>query len=95
MSEFLNGVPHTKHGIDKLELMIKFMPVVEARGSRQINKSLDKLKSFLVEKLKRGITPQENIDLLQGCLDYTRSYAATTERTKAMNYLFNLEFIKA
>lgn len=94
MDTIIDTSMKTKHGIDKLNLMLFFMPVLDAGSGNQLNKAMDKLKSFLVEKLKRGITAEENISLLQGCLDYTKSDAGTPERFAAMNYLFELKFLK-
>ncbi len=84
----------TKQGLDTLDVMLLFIPIIESRSFNKANKDIDKLKSWLVEKLKRGITPQENINLLQGLLEYVRSEPMTNEREKAMKYLFEAEFLE-
>lgn len=38
----------TKHGVDKLTLMIFFISVFEGKSGKQVRKSFDKLKSFIV-----------------------------------------------
>lgn len=83
----------TKHGIEKLELMVRFMSVLEI-GESTAEKEFNRFKSWMVEKLKREITPQEEFDLMQGILDYVKSDPATNERFAAMKVLFNMEFIK-
>ncbi len=82
----------TKHGIDKLDIMIKIMRIVTSKG-RKISTNFDKFKSFLVQQLQRGLTPAEIRDLSKGLLDYINSEEGSNERFKAMEYLFNLEFL--
>lgn len=82
-----------KYGIEPLDMMIRFMFVIES-NPRDAKQSLNKIKSYLVEKLKRGITPKENIDLLEGILNYLQSEPATNEREVAMKYLFGLKFLQ-
>ncbi len=83
----------TKFGIDRLRLMLFFMPLLEANSSKKADRTLNRLKSFLVQQIKRGITAKENLDLLQGCYEWVKSDAQTNERLKAMDYLFDLEFL--
>lgn len=82
----------TIHGIDKLDIMIHFISVIETKNSK-VKSEFNRFKSFLVEKLKRGLTPQEEINLAEGIVKYLQSEQETNERIKAMNYLFNLEFL--
>lgn len=82
----------TKHGIDKLEIMVNLISVIEAKPSK-CKQELNRFKSFLVEKLKRGLTPQEEIAFMEGMVKYIQSDEATNERLNSMNYLFNLEFL--
>lgn len=82
----------TKYGIDKTKLMVRFIPVIEATTEKKIDKGLNKLKSFLVQQIKRGITPQENLALLE-IRNYIISDSGTNERMDAIEYLFNLKFI--
>lgn len=82
----------TKHGLDKLELMVRFISVIEADASKG-KKEFTRMKSWLVEKLKRGLTPQENIALAEGILKYLQSEPMTDERTEAMKYLFDANFL--
>jgi hypothetical protein len=83
----------TKYGIDRTKLMIRFIPIIEAKTEKAIDREINKMKSFLVQQIKRGITPQENIALLEGVRNYIISDSATNERMAAMKYLFNLDFI--
>lgn len=83
----------TKYGIDKTRLMLRFIPVIHATTEKKIDKGLNKLKSFLVQQIKRGITPQENLALLEGIRNYIISDSGTNERMDAIDYLFNLKFI--
>ena len=85
----------TKFGIDQLDVAIMLLPIIESRGNHQASKALNRFKSFLVQKLKRGITSTEEINLMQGLLDYVRSEPGTNERMKAINYLNELEFLQA
>jgi hypothetical protein len=79
-----------KHGIDKLQLMAKLMPILEGQ---KVKSNYNKLKSYLVSQLKRGITPREEENLCQAIVDYVQSDAASNERIRAMDNLFNLKFI--
>lgn len=83
----------TKFGIEKVNLMLKVIEVVESRGNDKLRKSIDRLKSFLVQQMQRGLTRNEEIGLLQALRDYSRSEPATDERAKSMERLFDLEFI--
>ena len=88
----------TKFGIDKLSLMIAFMPVLDIDSDskdwkEKLNESIDELKSFLSTNIKRDLTETEHVNMLKGLKDYACSDSATNERMKAMEYLFNLEFI--
>ena len=94
MRTFLEEELKTKNGgFDKLNVMLSFMPVLEAIDEKELDNGLVKLNSFIVELIKRELTPQEEIGLLQGCKNYVGSDCATNERIEAMNYLFELEFL--
>lgn len=80
----------TRHGIDRFLLMLKFIEVIEGKSKT----GFIRLKSFIVQQIKRGITRQEEEDLLNGILRYIRSEPSTTEREEAMKYLFGAEFMK-
>lgn len=82
----------TKHGIDKLQLMVKFIHVFECEP-RNAKSELNKLKSYLVSQLHRGIHPEEDLNLYNGILAYIQSEPATNGRTEAMKYLFELTFL--
>lgn len=94
MDKFFDQQMKTKHGVDKTDLMIRFMPVLEARGSRKLRNSFNRLKSFICQQIKRGITPQEDIRLSEGILKYVQSDPGTNERFQAMDYLFELKFLE-
>jgi tRNA C32,U32 (ribose-2'-O)-methylase TrmJ len=82
----------TASGIDKLRLMLKFMSVLDAdenKGKREFGK----LKSWLYSQLKRKITTEEEVSLLEGIVNYLHSEPGTPERMTAMNYLFDAKFI--
>ena len=81
-----------KHGIETLEVMVRFLSVLEAKASKG-KSEINRFKSFLIKKLKRGLTQQEEIHLLEGIVKYLQSDAATDERAEAMIYLFNLNFL--
>jgi hypothetical protein len=83
----------TETGIDKLLLMVKFISVLEAEEN-QVKKQFGLLKTWLSQQLKRRITNEEEIALLEGIADYLHSDPGTDERMKAMDYLFNAKFIK-
>jgi len=89
----------TKHGIDKLQLMVVFMPLLccgdenDAKDSDKIDIHIDKIKLFLAENLKREITTREYINLLKGCRNYVISEPGTNERSASMKYLFELDFL--
>lgn len=94
MNTFIDYDLKTPFGIDKLKVMVMFMPILESKSEDQASKAIAKLKSFLVQQLKRGITPQEELDLLTGCRNWCITDAGTNERMKSMNYLFELKFLK-
>lgn len=83
----------TESGIDKLQLMVKFISVLEAE-EKKVNMEFGLLKTWLSQQLKRKITSTEEVALLEGIGDYLHSEPATPERMKAMNFLFNAKFIK-
>ena len=93
MELFLDTKLKTTNCIDKLALMIFFMPILEAKSENRAAKAIERLKSFLYEKFKRGITLKEEISLLEGCRNYLMSDPGTNERAKSMNYLFGLKFM--
>lgn len=80
----------TKHGIDKTMLMLKFMTIVEGKKGKS---DYNRFKSWLVQQLKRGLTAQEGVALVEGILKYIQSEPATNERMDAMKYLFGAEFL--
>ncbi len=92
--DFLAMDDKTKHGIDRLEISIRFLCMLELKG-KKLNRQYDRFKSFLVQKLKRGIKPQEEIDMSEAMLRYVQSEPETNERLEAMKVLFGLEFLEA
>lgn len=81
-----------KFEINSLDIMIRFMKITESKPSKsEVN--FIRFKSWLVEKIKRGITPQEDINLMQGILNYIKSEPGTNERSAAMKYMFELQFL--
>ena len=82
----------TKSGLDKLELMVRFISIIETKKSKVDNES-NRTKSWLVQQLKRGLTPSEEVNLMQGILNYIQSDGETNERIEAMKYLFEAEFL--
>lgn len=90
----INEMIEEKYGIDQLYLTIKLMPVLTAKADN-IKKELNKFKSYLVCKLKRGITYKEETNIIQGIYNYVKSDAGTYERMESMNYLFNLKFLES
>lgn len=80
----------TIHGIDKLNLMLRFMKVLDGKRPKQ---DYVRFKSWLVQTLKRGLTPQEDLNLATGIYNYVKSDQATPERMNAMNYLFDAKFL--
>lgn len=94
MSHTLFEDKTSKHGLDKLRLMIRFIPVIECTERGNLDKELNKLKSYLVSQIKRGTTPQEEINLLQGFRNYFNSEPGSNDRTTAMDYLFDLKFLQ-
>lgn len=78
----------TKYGIQTLQLMDRFMRVFDGDTA-----DYNRFKSWLVSQIMRGITKQEEFDLMQGLLAYIQSEEATHERLGAMRYLFGLEFL--
>lgn len=92
-TEYFDRKMKTRQGIDKLQVMVKFMYVVESEVSK-LEGNLNRFKSFLCEQLKRGITPEEELSLLSGIDRYIKSNAGENERLEAMDYLFELKFLK-
>jgi tRNA C32,U32 (ribose-2'-O)-methylase TrmJ len=89
-SENLND--KTDSGIDKLQLMLKFISVLDTEENNA-KIEFGKLKSWLYSQLKRKLTAEEEISLLQGILDYLQTEPGTPERMETMNYLFDAKFI--
>ena len=81
----------TKHGIDKLELMVEFISIIQGKKAK---KDYNRFKSWLVEKLQRGLTLGEEERLLEGIVAYIQSEVATNERAKSMRFLFDTEFLE-
>lgn len=81
-----------KHGLDKLELMCRFLQIVESKKSN-VKSDFNRFKSWLVQQLGRGISKREEIALAQGIVNYIRSEAGTNERGKAISYLFEGEWL--
>ena len=82
----------TKSGLDKLELMVRFISIIETKKSK-VDNEYNRFKSWLVLQLKRGFTPSEEANLMQGILNYIQSDGETNERIEAMKYLFEAEFL--
>lgn len=80
------------YGLDKLGLMIEVLQVIESE-IEEVEKNLNDLKTWLKEKINRELSSGEEMNLLQGLYDYMRSDPATKERSAAMEYLFNAEFL--
>jgi hypothetical protein len=89
-TNYLNLEAERKHGIDKLDILIHFMPLLEGN---KVEKNFNRLKSYIVSQIKRGITKQEEVNLMEGIVKYVQSEPGTNERMKSMIYLFNLEFL--
>ena len=82
----------TKYGVCKLKLMVHFMAVIETKLSK-VKGNFTRFKSFIVSQIKRGITPEEEKNLLEGIHNYLKSDQATNERMAAMDYIFELKFL--
>ena len=82
--------PKTKDGIDKLELMVRFIGVLDANN---LANEYDDFKSWLNSNLNRKMTNIEEINLAKGILRYIKSDEGTNERLEAMEYLFNTDFL--
>jgi len=82
--------PKTKDGIDKLELMVRFIGVLDANN---LANEYDDFKSWLNSNLNRKMTNIEEINLAKGILRYIKSDEETNERLEAMEYLFNTDFL--
>jgi len=84
----------TKHGIDKLDLMVEMMPIITPETTKKLGNKYNRFKSWLCQKIKRGIDRQEELDLLEGIVKYVQSESASNERLESMDYLFGLKFLK-
>lgn len=93
LNNILDKELKTKHGIDKLKIMLYFIQILEEKSTKKIRKHSNRLKSFICQQLKRGITPQEEIGLWEGVCNYIKSEPQTKERATAMEYLFELKFL--
>lgn len=82
--------PKTKDGIDKLELMVRFIGVLDANN---LANEYDDFKSWLNSNLNRKMTNIEEINLAKGILRYIKSDEGTNERLEDMVYLFNTDFL--
>lgn len=78
------------YGIEPLDIMLKFIDVVESKNGKPLNR----FKSFLVCKIKRGISIKEEIALHEAFLKYIESDAGTKERMDSMKTIFALEFLE-
>lgn len=83
---------HTKCGINTLDLMIKFLSIFGMEPP-EYEKEYNRLVLWLTEKLKRNITPKEEIALGEGIIKYINSAPETNERSEAMKYLFEAQFL--
>lgn len=85
----------TKHGYDKLDIVMHFMPLLNCdKSANKLKSEYNRFKSYLVFLIKRGVTNDEEIKLNEGIIAYVKSDPGTDDRMKAMNYLFGLEFIE-
>ncbi|HYH13683.1 MAG TPA: hypothetical protein VD794_00590 [Flavisolibacter sp.] len=80
----------TKHGFDRLDILVHLMPVLEAKD---LDNNFNSFKNYLAQLLKRRLTALEEYEMCQAILDYIQSEPETNERMKAMKHLFGLEFI--
>lgn len=80
----------TKHGFDKLELMCRFIRVIEGEQHKE---EYALFKLWFRSKLKRHLTDQEELNLAEGICKFIKSDEGTNERLESMKYLFNTEFL--
>lgn len=86
------GEPKNKFGIAKLEIMVWLLQILGTEGSK-CQSQYNRFKSFLVEKLRRGISGDEEMGMCKAILAYIQSEPGTNERRKAMTDLYNLNFL--
>lgn len=92
MENYFDQKMKTKHGIDKLTVMLKFMSIVEP-GTSKVKNNFNRFKSFICQQMKRGMTLQEETNLMEGIVKYLHSEEQTNERFEAMDYIFELKFL--
>lgn len=84
--------PTTRKGnLDKLNVTVRILGILETKNPKS---DYNKFKSYLVSQLKRGITPQEEMNLAQGIVNFIQTDGGTNERLKTMEYLIELEFLE-
>lgn len=80
----------TKHGLDKLQLMIRFISVIEGKQTKE---EYALFKLWICSQIKRHLTDSENLKLTEGILRHIQSTEGTNERLASMRYLFDAEFL--
>jgi hypothetical protein len=81
---------NTKYGIDKLELIINFLTIIEGTI---LEENIKEFTIWLEIAIKRHLTDIEEKNLYTGIINYLQSDPGTNERTLVMNDLFNLNFL--
>lgn len=88
----MNTSLKTKHGIDKLELIVLVLSLTEGDD---FEKSYELLKKGICDQIGRLMTNKEVLDMTTGCYNLVMSDPGTKQRREAINYLFEAEFLDA
>ena len=88
--DILDSEPKAEY--NRLDMLVWVIGIIEAKPSKTKSR-YNRFKSFLVEKMKRGITTQEETNLSQGILNFIQTEPGTDERMKAIFYLMDGKFL--
>lgn len=92
MEEYFEEKLKTKFGIDRMQLMFKFINVIDANDTEMAD-NFEKLKQFIRDGIGRDFQGDEYLNFIGGIANYIHSDEGTNERVAAMDYLFEMKFI--
>lgn len=76
-------------GICKSSIMVQFLVFIESPSTETLKETV----SFITKHIKRAVTLQESIAMIDLVLEYSQSEPGTNERNVCMNKLFDFEFL--
>lgn len=82
----------TKHGINKLDLMMSLIKLSEAKDEG-FDKAHNELIALLEKQYKKKLVPEQLLKLYNSIIDLNKSVAGTPERFTILEYLTHAKFL--